>query len=1175
MKHRLGWLLFVGGATSAGLLMMTGGEETKPVVAQSADDSCPATSSPTIQTGTTLETFANDSNSGVVYDSSGTGKLEIQKAGGLFVSTTFSLASDAHGLCTADFDNDGWADIMSTSYSGSDVVLSLNKTIDNQISPAWSNPSYVTTPKFVASYYIAKNCGGENGHPNLSNCSVSGAAFRGNEALACADFDGDGNADFMFVRENNGDNGVPHSATMYLGNGDGTFQLGYQAATPSAFKYINKSTTMLSVDYNNDGNLDLIVGGSSVFEANSKGHVQLFLSDGASPPNFTQSAPLVSNTSFGEVGINTFAFEDFTLDGVKDLLVTSAFKKKISLYPGLSSGGLQATPIDVTNDYPGSAAMVLGADFSLNGQADIMLASDGWGYPGTGNSLTGLGGYTHYYTNNGTANPFSAGIQQTLTAGSPDDDFDMAAVIQYDNDPDGTPDFVVANGNGSNSYQIFANRSIGQYNTCGEVQSGVLSLGVLATQDMVVTAARIAPDMTLPSGTTVVFEMSNELPENWVTATPCTDDPTEFCASFPQPVGRDVKWKATLCANTALTLTPSIEGVEVTFDYTELEEHYRAGVVVDDGVAYVGAFRQPGNSGHFYAINAGFDSTGGGTTYWDFATYMDSVSDSARNIYTAHPDGKTLEAFTVANASNVKNTLGVSGTSQAEAIIGWQRSPRFGVDGSSRLGSIETSTPAVVGAPVIPTWYEEANVADQSTVDSFISTYSTRSKLVYVGSKDGALHAIYNDPTNLSDSKNGTEAWAFIPAFIGNGITADFAATASSSPYKVAATAYPDGSPTVGDVILSDGNIHTVLIAGGGNGSRGIYALDITNTVPGGPEPLWQIIPGGAQAGQALSKPVIARVDISGTSRFIAILATGPAPGFPTKGRDVVGVDINDGTILWTFHAKCPVTSDIVVFETDDETGTAIDGLIDRAVFADECGNVYKVDPGQNPGTDIPGMGTVLTGVASDPIAIFSTAGTTCALGAKRPIYGTIGAGSDASGRLALFFGTGGVESFDPSLNNDFYAVYADNGEIRGCAAGTPGNGRIQGTCNSTGQCQKFYGGVVITASDVITTRATDPVVGTGTCELGSSEVTGFSTAAFVQSFNVSISSSSVSSLYGTSGALYLSTVGGDIVRIGTAGAANAGDVSAAAAAASSSSSGAGYGAGTGGLHIQSWNMLK
>ena len=46
---------------------------------------------------------------------------------------------------------------------------------------------------------------------------------------------------------------------------------------------------------------------------------------------------------------------------------------------------------------------------------------------------------------------------------------------------------------------------------------------------------------------------------------------------------------------TARTLTPSIAEIEVNYDYTLAEEHFRGGVVVDDGVAYVGAFRQPGD----------------------------------------------------------------------------------------------------------------------------------------------------------------------------------------------------------------------------------------------------------------------------------------------------------------------------------------------------------------------------------------------------------------------------------------------------------------------------------------------------------------------------------------------------------------------------------------------------
>src|SRR5690606_29828800 len=103
-------------------------------------------------------------------------------------------------------------------------------------------------------------------------------------------------------------------------------------------------------------------------------------------------------------------------------------------------------------------------------------------------------------------------------------------------------------------------------------------------------------------------------PANWQLATPCTDDEEDYCVSFPKPIGRDVRWKAKLCSNADRTTTPTIAGVGVSFDYTAATEHYRAGVVVEDGISYVGAFRQPGDRGHFYATNAALDQT-----YWDFA----------------------------------------------------------------------------------------------------------------------------------------------------------------------------------------------------------------------------------------------------------------------------------------------------------------------------------------------------------------------------------------------------------------------------------------------------------------------------------------------------------------------------------------------------------------------------
>jgi len=1177
MNHRLGALLIIG--TGASLFTLADShKDIKPVVAQAAVEGCPETSAPESQTGTTLQTFADDSNAGVVFDGTAS-ELQLAKAGGLFNTASLSIVDRFNTAAVADFDKDGWTDLVVGSSSSTFVRFYKNETFDNP-APNWADPNDIRTPKFTRTLDI---------EPDTS--------AGGHAGMTAGDFNQDGNPDFFHYQNGGGDFTNIDVQRIYLGNGNGTFQPRYNASSSFAdWGYFAWSSANSAVfDWNKDGWPDIVFG-TKATSADNTGAVRVFLNTcpdvWTSPttacsvnPTFTRT-DVLTNVNLGRRGVNALSMADFTGDGIADMVVGSpSLCAPLRLYKGLPGGGVDTSTYDsIANGAyaDGAATVILAADFSLNGGQDIIFGTDNF------NCGPNLGGATYYHNNDLSAVPFSGGADQRLSqngqviGGVTVRDFDLGVVLNYDNDPDSTPDFLIADGNNSGSFYVFANRVVSQFVDCGEVESGVLDLGALATEEMVVTSARLSPTLSLPSGTTATFYMSNEDPANWQLASPCVDDASDYCVSFPKPVGRDVRWKAEMCSNGTKTATPSISGMEVSFDYTEAEEHYRAGVVVDDGVAYVGAFRQPGSSGHFYALNAGL-----GQTYWDFADALNSMSDADRIMYTADVNGTTRLDFDSSNASSsaLQATLGVAGTTQANNVIDWQRSARFGVGDISKLGSVENSTPAVVRAPNLPIWYPRASPTDRQLMDTFIAEHTDRPTVVLMGSKDGALHAIRSLPTSISDPINGTEAWAFIPSKVANGMNADMVAGT--------ATSYPDGSPTVADVILDDGEVHTIAIVSGGNGHKSVFALDVTETIDEvsgailGPQPLWHIVPGGALAGQALSKSVVARVNVAGTSKFYAIMATGTASDNPvapfTKGRDVVAVDMTTGAVVWQFQAKCPVTSDIVIFETDDdlEAGSpTFDGYIDRAIFADSCGYVYKVDPAQSVGSSyIASLGSIATG-HSDPdsnavSAIFSTTDTTCAIGAERPIVGTIGARTDSSNRLALFFGTGGVESFDPSLNNAFYAVYADNGEIRGCADGTPEKGRVEGVCTA-GVCEKFYGGVVVTASDVIVTRATDAPVGTGICEFGTSEVTGFSIAEFNTNFSVATNSATVSSLYGDGGAIYFATLAGDIVKIGDARAENAGDDTANGTGGGQASGDDGSGDGGGeGLGIIGWRVVQ
>ncbi len=1084
---------------------------------QAVDEGCPQTSDSTDHEGTILQGFAASGSGGVVYDG-GDHSLKLNQEGGIFSSRFFGATGTPQYTCSADFDKDGWNDFAAATSDGRYFGFYRNLTSLNipLYPPDWPNPAYVLPPRFQL-------LGGAYFYTATTPSSGGGAA-------ACGDFNHDGNPDFAVVLED-GDNGGPATfARMFLGNGNGTFQTPYNLSTNWAtdFQDIKWDGNMVATDYNGDGKLDLLFG---AYDAGG-GFVRVFLNDGASSPTFTPSTYLVQSAGLGAFGVQAIAWTDFTGDGRRDLAIAGKSATKIKIYPGLAGGGVSGTAQQV-NSITGEA-MLMGADFSLDGKNDLIMATDG------------NGGQVYYYKNNGTATPFSDGVTQILAETF--SDFDTGFLFNYDNDPDGSMDLMLADGNGA-GYATFANRVLATYVACGDIASGVLDLGDLSDEEMVVTAARLSPTMVVPAGTSVTFYMSNEDPADWQQATPCVDDATDYCVSFPHPVGRSVRWKATMCSNGTRTITPTITEIEINYDYTLAEEHFRGGVAVDDGVAYVGAFRQPGDRGHFYATNAGLSEI-----YWDAGAKLDATGDSDRNMYTSTTSGTGRLDFTSAAASNaqLRETLGVATAAQAQEVIAWQRSARFGIEGGgnvkTRLGAVETSTPAIISPPDRPLWYPHLSTQAKQEVDAYIQKHKHRPVLALFGSKDGPLHAVRNEPDDIDDVRNGTEAWAFIPARVASRFVANKASGT--------VTSFVDGSPTLVDVRLSDGKLHTVAMVSGGNGSSGVFALDVTDTVNlasgnvTGPTPLWHVLPGDELAGQGRAKPAAARVRVGGSEKYIAILATGlardnPSPPY-SKGRDVVAVDIATGQRMWRFRTACPVTSDPVVYETDDEAEPGdpqLDGYIDRLILADACGYVYKLDPAVSlPGAgaadgwiDSSTLGGISTGTSDDagqPVeALFSTRYTTGAIGGERPIAGTVGTRSDATGRVVLFFGTGGLESYDPAQRNEFYAVYADNGAVRN---------KLVGDC-AAGRCEKFYGGVVVSTDQVLLTRATDPPIGTDTCETGNSEVTGVDLDDLSLELAVTTGSASVSALYGHAGAVYFTTLAGDLVRVGTPVASEAG----------------------------------
>jgi hypothetical protein len=421
------------------------------------------------------------------------------------------------------------------------------------------------------------------------------------------------------------------------------------------------------------------------------------------------------------------------------------------------------------------------------------------------------------------------------------------------------------------------------------------------------------------------------------------------------------------------------------------------------------------------------------------------------------------------------------------------------------------------------------------------------------------IHAIISNASNISESHNGQEAWAFVPPFVASTMKADWQATTTSG--KLSVSSYPDGSPAIIDFRKADGSIATAAVIPDGAGSTSVTALDVTDTIDPasfsvaskGPRPLWSHQPGDAAAGKATSKPGIARVKIGDQERFIVVAGTGANVTDSSKGKIVVGYDLETGVRVWKYEMNCALTSDIVVLETDDESlyepgSPEIDGFTDRVLFADACGYVYKIDPAQDLAGGFmgnPGFGPIPLAPKNGRVrsALFGTGITVGALpsGQQRPIVGTIAARADTTTDMVLFFGTGGLESQSPTLVNEFYAVYAKDGSLRN---------KLTGSCTG-GRCEKFYNGVVVTPTSVIVQRSVDPVIGGGTCDFGSSKLQSYGlNNPFSQIFELTGSQTSpyravTGPLYGDAGALYFATVAGSIERIGTPRSAVAGGDSA------------------------------
>jgi hypothetical protein len=160
-----------------------------------------------------------------------------------------------------------------------------------------------------------------------------------------ADFNGDGNLD-LAVAEGNGNGSI----AVFLGNGNGTLQPAVQYA--SGFGYAETSALAIG-DFNNDGKLDLIVGGEDLAILFGNG-------DGTFQP--------AVQLAYGFDDISTIVIADFNGDGNLDIVASDGQSLKLAVLLGNGDGTFQPEV-----DYPllyGSYCAVV-ADLNNDGNLDL------------------------------------------------------------------------------------------------------------------------------------------------------------------------------------------------------------------------------------------------------------------------------------------------------------------------------------------------------------------------------------------------------------------------------------------------------------------------------------------------------------------------------------------------------------------------------------------------------------------------------------------------------------------------------------------------------------------------------------------------------------------------------------------------------------------------------------
>lgn len=274
-------------------------------------------------------------------------------------------SSDIRDLFSADLNNDGFKDLIVSSYNDNKVMWYENVDGDLQNKPPHILSADLNIPIsiyandldndgyndiVVASEYGYKVVWFRNlGNSTFSDEIVIGEAIGMPKSVVAEDIDNDGDNDIVAGIRN------PGSVTVFLNNGDGTF-----SDAQTIYATSHDITKVVLFDTDNDGLLDLISGQQDG---------TIYYSKNLGNGNFSDRI-FISGSAYNGTEI---AFADANNDGFSDLITGSSYYDKVVCF--LSDSGLSFPTRIIIDNTIIDPYQVKTKDMDGDGVADIVVSA--------------------------------------------------------------------------------------------------------------------------------------------------------------------------------------------------------------------------------------------------------------------------------------------------------------------------------------------------------------------------------------------------------------------------------------------------------------------------------------------------------------------------------------------------------------------------------------------------------------------------------------------------------------------------------------------------------------------------------------------------------------------------------------------------------------------------------